>query len=130
VLGGEWLYRPTDRTTISVVTDRSTQEAVFGTGKFFVATLAALSIRHMFLPKVIGDVRATAGENEFSTKDVVAGRTKFRLDTLLGWGAGLEYELQRWLRLRVDYSHAQRTSNFDEFSFSDDRLLASITLHY
>lgn len=130
VLGGDWTYRPTQRTTVMLLTDRSVQESTFGTGKFFVSTTANLSLTHAILPKLSATLRLTAGENDYPTKDTVDGRTRWRQDMLWGGGSVLNYEIQRWLRVGLEYSYTRRDSNFQTFDFSDHKVATTISFQF
>lgn len=130
VAGGETTYRPTERTRISLLTDRSLQESTFGNTPYFVVTSVALTAEHQFMPRLGANIRLTGSDNRYPTKETLAGRTRFRNDLLLGWGAGIEYELQKWLRLGLDYSHSRRVSNFKDFNSSDDKVAATVTLQF
>ena len=128
--GGDWIYRPTERTTITLTTDRSVQESTFETAPFYVSTSAALGAQYQILPKLTGSVRAGVGVNDYPVKETVDGRTKFRNDTFYGFGAGVEYAIQRWLVVGVEYNHRARRSNFNAFDFIDDRVVGRVTLQF
>lgn len=130
VVGGDWTYKPTDRTTLSLITNRSVEESTFGNTAFFVSTTGTLLAEHTFVPKVSANARLTGGVNEYPTKETLGERTKFRKDTLSGWGAGVDYDIQPWLRVGAEYSHTRRISNFNEFNFADDKITGRITLQF
>jgi hypothetical protein len=130
VLGGDWIYRPTDRTTITLVADRSAQESLFGVNLFYVSTSAALSVRQRFTPRLAVTLRVAGGENDYPQKETLNGQTKFRNDTLVGGTAGVEYALREWLRFTLEYAHARRDSNFPAFDFKDDKISAGVTVQF
>jgi hypothetical protein len=130
VAGGDWIYKPTDRTTISLLTDRSVQESVFADALFFVSTVATVTAEHRVVPKLLASVRVTGGDNSYPTKATLGTRTKFRDDTILGAGVRIEYDIQPWMRVGVDYSTTRRVSNFREFNFTDDRVAGTITFQF
>lgn len=131
VFGGDLVYRPTDRLTISLLTDRSVQESIFANQLYFVSTIGTLVVEQRFTPKLWASVRVTGGQNDYPTKAAVTTSLwKFRKDTLVGWGASVGYDLQKWLRLGLDYLHITRDSNFPEFSFKDDKIAGTITLQF
>ncbi len=129
-LGGDWSYRPDERTRFMLITDRSLYESTFGSSPYFVSTVATLLAEHQFGPKLSVNARVTGGTNSYPTKETVGGRTKFREDTLYGWGAAAYYDIQRWLRVSLDYSTTRRSSNFNDFSFTDDRFTGTVTLQF
>lgn len=130
ILGGDWNFKATERTAISLITDRSVQESVFGNALFFISSIGTVRVEHQFVPKLSANVRLTGGINAYPTKVEVEGQTKFRSDNLWGWGAGVDYTIQPWLRVGVEYSHTRRTSNFNQFNFADDKFSGRITLQF
>jgi hypothetical protein len=128
--GGDWIYRPTERTTITLNTDRSVQESTFQTEPYYVSTSAALGARHRILPKLTLGVRAAGGFNDYPLKETVAWQTKFRQDTFYAFGGGVDYEIQRWLLVGIEFAHRVRRSNFNAFDFVDDKISGKITLQF
>ena len=135
IAGGDWTYRPTERLTLQLLTDRSVHESIFANALYYVQTMATLVGAHTFGPKVTVNARVTGGVNEYPVKSPVdllnpAGRNKFRSDTIIGWGGGVTYDIQRWLRVGLDFIHIDRESNFDLFDFKDDKVAATVTLQF
>jgi Putative beta-barrel porin 2 len=130
IMGGDFVYKPTDRTTITLVLDRSPQESVFGTNLFYISTVAALAVRQQLTPKLAVTLRGAGGENDYSEKETVNGKTAFRNDTLLGGTAGVEYAFREWLRLSLQYAYARRDSNFSAFDYTDHKVSGAITVQF
>ena len=135
IAGGDWTYRPTERLTIQLLTDRSVHESIFANALYYVQTMATLIAAQTFGPKVTVNGRVTGGVNEYPVKSPVdllnpAGRNKFRNDTIIGWGGGATYDIQRWLRVGLDFIHIDRDSNFNLFNFKDDKVAATVTLQF
>ncbi len=129
VAGGDWTYKPTERTTITLITERSLQESTFGDVPFFVTTSAALSAQHRW-NKVTFNAQVAAGVNDYPSKQTIFDQTKWRQDTFYSYGGGVEYDVQPWLTLGAEYTHGARRSNFDIFDFSDDKIVGRVTLHF
>jgi hypothetical protein len=133
VFGGDWVYRLTPRTTFSLLTDRSVQESIFGNALFFVSTSGTILVEHRIVPKLGVFGRFTLGENQYPVKTASAlnfTRFAYRQDLLAGWAAGIDYDIQRWLRLGAEYAHVVRDSNFREFNYADDKITAKITVQF
>lgn len=133
--GGDVVYRPTDRTTLTLLTDRSVQESIFENALYYVSTTGTLVLAHQFTPKLTVSGRVTGGQNDYPVKAPVdpnnpAGLNKFRKDTIVGWGASAFYDIQRWLRVGLDFLHLERDSNIPFFSFKDDKIAGSVTLQF
>ncbi len=130
VLGGDWVYRATDRTTISLLTDRSPQESIFLDNFFYVSTTASLVLQQQFGPKLVANLRVTGGKNDYPVQTTFDGQTKFRHDTIFAWGAGVNYDIRPWLRVGAEYSHTRRDSNYNFFDFADDKAVVKVTLQF
>jgi hypothetical protein len=128
--GGDITYRPTDRTTITLATQRSTQESTFGTDAFYVTSNASLLVTQQLLTKLSVTGRLGGGVNDYSTKQTTDGRTDFRQDTFLLAGVQVDYDIQPWLRAGVEYARTSRDSNFPSFRFVDDRISGRVTLQF
>ena len=137
VFGGNFTYRPTDRTTFSLLANRSYEESTFAVtspnGLFFTSTSLTLLAEQQFTTKLRGNIRVTGVENDYPVKQAdppVHPGFSFREDNLWGWGGGLNYNIQRWLIVGADYSHSTRDSNFKEFKYQDDKISGSVTLRF
>jgi hypothetical protein len=129
-LAGDTTYRPTERTTITLATQRTTQESTFGTGAFYVTTNGTLSLTQQLLPKLSATARLGGGVNDYSTRQSADGKTDWREDTFLLAGAQVDYDIQPWLRVGLEYLRTSRDSNFPSFRFVDDRITARGTLQF
>jgi uncharacterized protein (PEP-CTERM system associated) len=121
---------PTERTTITLATQRTTQESTFGTNAFYVTTNGTLSLTQHLMPKLSVTARLGGGVNDYSTKQTADGKTARREDTFLLAGAQVDYDIQPWLRVGLEYLRTSRDSNFPSFRFVDDRITARGTLQF
>lgn len=130
VLGGDYVYRPTERITLTLSTQRARQESTFGTTVFYVTNSGSLSAQYQILPKVTLSARLGGGLNDYSRKETADGKTDFRQDSFLLAGAQAEYDIQRWLRMGLEYLRISRDSNFPSFRFVDDRISGRVTVQF
>ncbi len=128
--GGDVTYRPTERTTITLATQRATQESTFGTDAFYVTTNGTLSVTQQLLTKLSVTARLGGGVNDYSTKQTADGKTAFRHDPFLLAGVQADYDIQPWLRTGVEYARISRDSNFPSFRFVDERISGRVTLQF
>ena len=128
--GGETVYRPTERTTISFATLRTSQASTDGRNPYYVTTSAVLSVLHQLLPKLSVGGRLGGGINDYPTKDTVNAKTDWRQDTFSIAGAQIGYDIQPWLRVGLDYLRTGRDSNFSSFNFVDQRISGHVTVQY
>ena len=130
VTGGGWTYTPTEKTTITLSTLRSTQASTDGANAYYVTTSAFLSVGVQLLPKVTVDARLGGGMNDYPTKDTIDGKTDWRQDDFLAAGGGITYAIQRWLQVGLDYVRTSRHSNFSSFNFVDERVSGRVTVQF
>jgi len=128
--GGDVTYRPTERTTITLATQRATQESTFGTDAFYVTTNGTLSVTQQLLTKLSVTARLGGGINDYSTKQTADGKTAFRHDPFFLAGVQADYDIQPWLRTGVEYARISRDSNFPSFRFVDERISGRVTLQF
>jgi hypothetical protein len=128
--GGDYVYRPTERITLTLSTQRARQESTFGTTVFYVTNNGVLSAQYQVLPKVTLSARLGGGLNDYSKKETADGKTDFRHDSFILAGAQVEYEIQPWLRVGLEYLRISRDSNFPSFRFVDDRITARATVQF
>ena len=129
-MGGSWTYTPTERTTISLVTDRSPQESTFGDVPYYTTTSAALTASQQLFTKLTATARASIGVNDYPLKQTLNGQTKFRNDTFFGYGISVEYAIQPWITAGAEYGRTARRSNFNTFDFVDDKFIAKVILQF
>jgi hypothetical protein len=130
IMGGDWVFRPTERTTLTLVTDRSVQESTFGDVPFYVTTSGAIGVQQQFFTKLTASARAAIGRNEYPTKQTQNGQTDWRSDIFYAWGVGLDYAIRPWLSVGGEYNHVGRRSNFNAFDFEDDKFTAKVSLQF
>jgi hypothetical protein len=130
VMGGDWIYRLSDRTTITLVTDRSLQESTFGTVPYYVTTNATLGVQHQFFRKLTASLRVAGGMNDYPSKQTLDSQTDWRSDGFFIGAIGFEYQIQPWLSVGGEYMHSFRQSNFDAFDYRDNKVVGKVTLQF
>lgn len=131
VVSGDLAYTPTERTRITLVAERSVQESVFATNVAYLANLVTLAAEHFLTPKLLLTGRVFAGDGEYFEKArKVNGGFDWRTDWVYAFSVGVEYQIQKWLGVSADYTHARRDSNFDNFDFKDDVVGGKVTLSF
>jgi hypothetical protein len=131
VVGGDFTYMPTERTRITLITERTVQESVFATNVAYLANLVTLSAEHFLTPKLLLTGRVFGGSGDYFEKArKVSGTFDWRTDWVYAYSLGAEYQIQKWLGVSADYTHARRDSNFDNFDFTDDIVGAKVTLSF
>ncbi len=133
IMGGGWTFQVAERTQLTLTTDRSPQLSVFENAQYYISSSAWVGARHEFPGrKLVAWLRVGGGVDDYNTKQLTANgvTTKYRQDTLAGAATGLDYVIQPWLRTGIEYSFKQRTSNFRQFDYDDNKVSARITLQF
>ena len=133
VMSGGWIYKPSEYTQFTLNTDRAPQASVFEGAQYYVTSSAWLGARHEFPSRKLSVwLRTGAGQDNYNTKQPTASgvTTKYRIDTLVGASTGIDYAIQPWLRTGVEYSFKQRTSNFPQFNYDDNKISGRVTLQF
>lgn len=94
-----------------------------------ISTISA-SLHHMFTRKIGGTLNGSFRENRYLDRrtDPITGVTKKRLDKTYSVGCGAFYNIQEWLQAALDYSYTDKDSNFEGYSFSENRVMFRIML--
>jgi uncharacterized protein (PEP-CTERM system associated) len=129
VMGGGLDYRATEALSFSLTVDRSTQESTFGDSAIYVTTGGALSASYQ-RGKLALNARVGGGYNDYPTKQTVGAQTDWREDLYYAAGAGIDYDIQRWLRVGLEYLFTGRDSNFQLFDFADHRVGVKATVQF
>ena len=131
IAGGDLVWRPTERTRISLITERSVQESIFQNNFAYVTSQGTLTAEHFLTSKLLVSARLYGALSDYFQKSQKGnGIFGWRQDILGGAGVGVEYTIQRWLSVSADYTHTRRESNFDTFDFRDDIVGAKVTLSF
>jgi hypothetical protein len=131
IAGGDLVWRPTDRTRISLITERSVQESIFQTNQIYIGNQVTLSAEHFLTRKLLLSGRLFGATNDYFEKArKTNGIFGWRYDIIGGASVGVEYTIQRWLAVSADYTYTRRESNFDTFDFKDDIVGAKVTLSF
>jgi opacity protein-like surface antigen len=91
----------------------------------FVSTLSAA---YNFTPKILILPRLSFGLDNYKVPELNNGVLENRLDFLYGAGIGIQYQVQKWIRLDVRYDFSRRDSNFSEFDYTDNLVSFTVTL--
>jgi hypothetical protein len=131
VASGEWAFTPTDRTRLTLVTERFVAESIFATNFWYLANMITFAVEQKLTPKLTASARVFGGTNEYPDKVAkLNGVQAWRDDSLFGAGLAVDYQIQRWLGIGADYTHTRRNSNFDNFDFKNDVIGAKVTLAF
>src|SRR3990172_5202588 len=109
VASGDVVWQPLERTKVSLIIDRSTQESTFATNFWYLSTIVTLAAEHNITPKVRLSGRVFGGSNDYPDKAAKGNSTvDWRADDPAGFGIGVDYQIQRWLGVGLDWQWTTR----------------------
>jgi hypothetical protein len=128
ISSGETVFVPTERTRISLTTQRSFEQSTFGTNNTFTTTVATLAVRQILSPKIVFEGRLFGGMNDYQNLELDVDTFHRRSDWITGLGLGVDYQIQRWLTVGADYTFTDRKSNFSGFDYTSHVIGVKVTL--
>ena len=112
------LWKAMEKTEVTLLAKRGNIETNYGNARFYTSTLTDLSVS-----REINKFKATAGLNyedvRYSDKSSVTDSKK-RADENFAARAGLEYNIQKWLKAEGSFTYRDRSSNYDQFEYKDN----------
>ncbi|MFC1678627.1 outer membrane beta-barrel protein [Elusimicrobiota bacterium] len=107
-------YKPLKRCEFGLSYKRSLQESTYSNNRFYVGNSAALSLKHKFPYKLTGRASVGMGIDKYPEGDETTGS---RRDDIYTKSIGVDYDIQKWLGVSLDYTHREKnstdTANFD-----------------
>jgi hypothetical protein len=96
----------------------------------YTYTTAALTLQHYFTDKIGGNASTFYRSREYldNLTEPVTGALKKRSDSTWGGGLAAFYNIQKWLQARLEYQYTDTRSNFDQYSYTDNRIMFKIVL--
>jgi hypothetical protein len=130
VISLEASYKPVDRLQIVLLLSQQVAPSSFAGNAVYTTSSATLGITYAFTPKITIIPRGSFGADQYRTAALNAENnvTEKRLDYIYGGGLGIRYELQRWIRLDMNYDYQGRNSNFNASDYDDNRVSFTVTL--
>ncbi|MEM6935112.1 MAG: outer membrane beta-barrel protein [Pseudomonadota bacterium] len=112
-------WRPKERTEVSVLSRRSTDEA-FGGANFLVRRESSLSWRHNWRPRFVTAVDLAVSNEDF--------RPQGRDDDIFRVGISADYQFRRWMLVGAGLRRVERESTVGRFDYTRNELLLSVQL--
>lgn len=125
IIGTSVNYFMDPNTTITVNLLRALREAGADTRENYIDTGFGAGLRHTFFTKYTFVTGAGYALNEYE-ESVNQGRK----DNNYTLNAGLEYRIREWLTTSFGYIYTQKDSNYSQFDFSDNRVIAGVNAMY
>lgn len=118
---GSLHWAPRDYSRFTLTTSRLPFETN-GVGDFLITRQIALDWRHDWSSSLSTRARLGFSETEYENSR--------RADDGFSWSVSVSYDLRRWVRFSLGYSHADRDSNRDSFAFEANVVSATATFSF
>ncbi len=104
-------------------------DADFGNQPYY-RTFVGLTAQHFFTYKIGASATVSYQQSEYTEDafDPGTGIPGKRKDDIWTFGAGAFYNIQKWLKTRLDYNYITRDSNFNTYSFDEHRIMFKVVL--
>ncbi|HOW88673.1 MAG TPA: outer membrane beta-barrel protein [Elusimicrobiales bacterium] len=115
--GAQLAWKPVSKTEVVLYGKRGNVESTFSNSRFYTSTLNDLSVS-----REINKFKATLGASYESIRypEEVPGDNAKRRDSYWNGRAGLDYNIQKWLKAGVGYAYKTRVSNYRSNNYVDN----------
>ncbi len=127
VFEGKVEHRFTPKTSLTVTASRRTDETNIPSTFFVLSDEVELRYQQMLTSKITGSLAFDYAHQEYGEDLTLGGLTAKRKDDIYRVSLGLQYEFRKWLKAGITYLYAVRNSNFPDFNYSNNTVLATLT---
>lgn len=117
ILTGQLEAHYTEFTTVGLSAFRHIIESDFFGTDYYTSTGAAAWIEHRFTAKISGKTGGGYTTNSYNNLSVIDTKRARRKDNIGNAHASLNYQIQDWLGVGVEYRFSTRSSEFDVFDY-------------
>lgn len=129
-MDGNILWRPQERTQVTLAFYRKTNETVLPGTTFFVSTGTNLTLTHAFTQKWRATANFSYNKDRYSDFFFTDNKTLRRIDNYFTGGVGLWYQIQPWLGARATYTYNERLSNSDSAQYNANFAMLSLQAQF
>lgn len=114
ILASNFSWAPRETCLWTLGLSRSVNESTFGVNRFSIENAANVGMQHKFPWRITGRVRAGVMVSKYpeATSGAHPTLTRNRRDDTYTQGAGVEYGINDWASVGLDYDHSERFSIF------------------
>ena len=124
-----WLdYEWTDKSRFRLTASRMTEEPDANTSQAATTDQVRLAFIHDLTAKIKGRIEAGYGQTDYDGPYTYQGVTGERDDDKYTGRLGLDYQIQDWLGTKLEYTYLDRESSFSDLSYTDNRVVLSLSL--
>lgn len=120
VIRGGFDYTPTDRDIVVISLERSVRESTYANMNYYNLNMAGFTYRHNFNDKLSFNLSGVYQLNLYPSESTENGETAKRNDNYYIAGAGIRYDMRKWISFEARYDFTNKTSTFDIFDYVDN----------
>jgi len=130
IMAGQLVDDFDSRTSLTLDAIRALADDTQVANASYVNTSTTLTFQHFFTDKIGATATTSYREREYLDylTEPITGAQKKRSDQIWTCGAAGFYNIQKWLQTRLEYQYADSHSNFDQYSYTDHRIMLKIIL--
>ncbi|MGD0485593.1 MAG: outer membrane beta-barrel protein [Syntrophorhabdales bacterium] len=130
IMAGQLVDDLDARTSLTLDALRALADDTMLLNASYVNTLMTLTLQHFFTGKIGATAAISYQERAYidNLTEPVTGALKKRSDEIWSGGAAAFYNIQKWLQARLEYQYRDAHSTFDQYSYTDHRIMFKIIL--
>ena len=125
IYSGNLEVKFTKFTAFDVTAGKSVNETALSGSSFFIANVFSGRLIHIFTRKTSAKLKASYEIDDFQTRLTIGAQTGTREDKIFRMGGGVEYRIQEWLHLDLEYTYTDKNSNFNVFDYEENSVVIS-----
>jgi hypothetical protein len=130
IMAGQLVDDLDSRTSLTLDAIRALADDTQVLNASYVNTWVTLALQHFFTGKIGATATISYRERDYldNLTEPVTGTLKKRNDQIWTGGAAGFYNIQKWLQARLEYQYSDAKSNFNQYSYTDHRVIFKIML--
>jgi len=120
VFRGGFDYNISERDILAFEAEKSVYESIYANMNYYDLNQVGFKYTHKFNDKVSANVLGSYQINLYPSETIENGITAKRYDNYFEGGAGIRYDIRKWVSVEAKYEYKQRLSRFDVFDYVDN----------
>ncbi|MCM8781931.1 MAG: outer membrane beta-barrel protein, partial [Candidatus Omnitrophica bacterium] len=120
----------TPSTTGTLQYNRIDEDSVHTNNPYYISDAVSFNLEHKFTYKTTGILGIKYIHNDYERDTTIDEVTKKREDNIWQPQLGLRYQFRKWLSADLNYTHQNRTSNFDKYNYVDNCIMSGINAQF
>ncbi|MCK5214497.1 MAG: outer membrane beta-barrel protein [Candidatus Omnitrophica bacterium] len=119
-----------EKDTLTIDFERTIHSTTYQQNAYFKITNISGVYTHDFNNRVTGKFKGAYWFNKYPTETIEGSKTAKREDDLWHIGTGLSYKLPKYVTIDLNYTYANKSSNFENFDYKNNRISTMIRMKF